>query len=720
MKLYYNGVALHDLGELVVTPPAVRYDPPESPQRAVHTLSVRVDAFEPSWEENQDILGQAVAALRTQHGTLLWQDGRDENLQERPVRVLNHNFPDDPNAWGTTHQQLLITFEWVDHNLVPNAVGGTYQRPGGALVNLGQVERFREGVRFIRPSERRSPRTGGTGTVSAGGVFKVDTRLDLANQRAALEAARDTMMAELVEGADGVLIFGGFNRSVRIVDADIDMDQEHSMVRWSLNATFTRFPDESNYAVVDYRLSTREDNETGQVRLSFSGTIDAPSLADASAKLALLRSAVVPADYTRLSSQTDDREVEGDRDGIAFIEMTFTEEYQKSAGEILHYTVRRQVGEQVRDGSVAVVYSGNVRARGSTATVARDAALTKARQLGLNKESVAGTSAVLLDSQETDTDQQRLAAGQVIVEVEFQYSYQAKGATGYLEWAAEINTDTFGAKQETVSGYAVAATNAAAEALYNTHVKTSYAGRVVLSERINRSKRRRDTPTAGTHETRLEFNLGLHLARTTSAEDAARYSLATEQNFQNRRQSTTVSGTVVSSSQANAETYLTSLLAGLGALGNRTSSRRQGEHTKHAGATTFYRLDFSDTYEKKLEGAAGILQCDLAVETQYAGPRLVVQPIPDGPSVVQNTGIQDGTRTVRGTCTAVNFTTADTWVRAQRAALIAGPYERPPRVDVSYDFPAQVEGDLGLENFSAVRINFNFTEILLEDTYDPA
>lgn len=147
MTLTYNGVALAELGELVIMPPAVRYEPADAPQRAVHTLTVRLHSWQQgSWEDNYETLRTIARAVATQHALLEWVDGNGVEQVSRPVRVVSHSFPEEgATVEHTSHQSIEIVFEWLDHlsATTANALTATYQRTGSAAaLSLGQVERF--------------------------------------------------------------------------------------------------------------------------------------------------------------------------------------------------------------------------------------------------------------------------------------------------------------------------------------------------------------------------------------------------------------------------------------------------------------------------------------------------------------------------------------------------------------------------------------------------
>jgi hypothetical protein len=103
----------------------------------------------------------------------------------------------------------------------------------------------------------------------------------------------------------------------------------------------------------------------------------------------------------------------------------------------------------------------------------------------------------------------------------------------------------------------------------------------------------------------------------------------------------------------------------------------------------------------------------------------VVQPIPRAPdgtggiSIIQDGGIQEGGRVIRGSVTAADRATAEAWARRHRAMLV-GPYYLPERWSTDFEFVPRVDGVAvdGLNgqgstsNVRVHRVDFTFAEIL--------
>jgi len=99
VKLSYNGLALQDLGTLVIAGgPDAEY---AEGQRKRVSLAVRLHTFQQTFAANRGLHDLLLAACRTQNATLLWTEDDGTVRLNRTARVASHSFPEDANAWGT-------------------------------------------------------------------------------------------------------------------------------------------------------------------------------------------------------------------------------------------------------------------------------------------------------------------------------------------------------------------------------------------------------------------------------------------------------------------------------------------------------------------------------------------------------------------------------------------------------------------------------------------
>lgn len=915
MRLIYNGVDLAALGELRVLGESSVREPAEAPQRERVTVRVRLDVFEQSYADNRGLLEQLRVALRTQQAELVWEDG--EVYTQRTVTVADDEVVEEPQTRGGTYWQALVfSFWYYNHDIRSNCLKGTAQVGEAEPLDLGAVLHWEERLRATLVDEYRDKRKLVTLGLTATGRWQADTKASLATRRAALLAQKDALMAALVQGTTCKVGFGTFNEPVRVEDFVATVDQPNhaiawsltgSLVRypdptnftvldltvtlredrgegiprvtlagriaaqteaaararyatlkaalapagyvctmeetearqggsesgsggdgltfidlrftvqyrdpstitctfqrdgentplvdlgtvdhfsdryqttlfdemktkrrrtggvvslsgrwmvsdsltpeqkrtvllekvgvlreqltegvygrlhygtafegmvkvvdgvaeinrakhwidWSLSANFTRFPNEADYALCEWEVSDRQNDADGTVVRSFAGRIGAPSGEAAREKLARLRNQVVPAGYVRLRASANDRwvEVESDKasEGAVYLEVSFAEEYQKAAADVLDWQLRVSDEDDARIGDVRTSYAGTVTAAGATAAAAFTTARAKAAALGDGKYPLRVRATV------TSREPQVLTDGKVLVGVEFNYEYLRKGEKVYVAVTGELSDETFGLTTETVSGFVAAPTLAKAAEAY-AQIRSSYGAALVMNERKPTQSQERllNTDLAVIAAVDRTFPFSFQVVRAKGAV-AMSYTIEPSSNFQTLEVTTQVRGVVRAASAEAAEAYLEAFLGEL-ALGKRVSNGRSKEHMRGPRATgaglaeLFTGLNFTETYVGQLTGMAGILECEVTEEVVYSTDRIVAQPLPDGPSVLQRCGTTEGRRTVQCRCVATTETTGRNWVRGIRTALLtaeAQRYEDPPRIATTFRFLPQTEG----------------------------
>src|ERR1043166_7249537 len=104
MKLIYNGIDLAGLATNVriLQTQAVR-EPAEAPQREKVTVRVRLDFFEQTYLDNQALIEQVRAALKTQQATMLWQDDSGAKYLERTVTAGEDSLLEEAKGRGGTY-----------------------------------------------------------------------------------------------------------------------------------------------------------------------------------------------------------------------------------------------------------------------------------------------------------------------------------------------------------------------------------------------------------------------------------------------------------------------------------------------------------------------------------------------------------------------------------------------------------------------------------------
>ncbi|HVY71763.1 MAG TPA: hypothetical protein VHH73_17660, partial [Verrucomicrobiae bacterium] len=95
-----------------------------------------------------------------------------------------------------------------------------------------------------------------------------------------------------------------------------------------------------------------------------------------------------------------------------------------------------------------------------------------------------------------------------------------------------------------------------------------------------------------------------------------------------------------------------------------------GSHSDVAkAADALQKLNFSAKFAGRIDLDDAILECECTETVTYSGTRWVSQPLPDGPDVVQDCGIQAGRRVVGGTVSASTRAIAEAWTKRKRLLL---------------------------------------------------
>src|SRR5215831_728238 len=146
MQLFYDEIALHDLGTLFVSAQETHGEPEEAPQRLKHTLLIKIKSTHPGYADNLDAMNRVRAALKQQSGRLRWLDDNGTERLNWPVTVAPLNWPENPNEKGTYLQALEVTFFWYENidKSQTNTEAATFQRSGTdtPVIALDTVERF--------------------------------------------------------------------------------------------------------------------------------------------------------------------------------------------------------------------------------------------------------------------------------------------------------------------------------------------------------------------------------------------------------------------------------------------------------------------------------------------------------------------------------------------------------------------------------------------------
>lgn len=454
-------------------------------------------------------------------------------------------------------------------------------------------------------------------------------------------------------------------------------------------------------------------------------------------------------------------------DGVSFIELSFNEEYRRRKADQISSSLQINVRDDATTGLVLTTYSGFVTASGATVDAAYAAAQAKAVALGSGKESAltdpSGNAATLgfLKSSQITWDQRQ--SKQVLsvtdgsqdsaiefVRLTFTYDYQAKMPAGraYIEVNTSIAKDGFGLDTESVSGFVVARDFATADLFYQLQVRSLYNGLLIRSESTTQNKTLAEKlvnaqSTFTAEQVRLEFQFQVQRTKTNYGMN---YSITVTRDFLTCEMATHLRGSIYGPTYAAASNVLDSFLTleldfGVAPL---RDERTQDMNWKSDGPSDaqdstppglFVKLDFDLSYSERLTGVNGLLEFRLTEEIQYSGTRWTVQPLPfagtppanfnpadpgalGGVSVVQPTGLEAGSRTVRGSVTGATRAVCTTWAKDKRTMLTGDldsvKYPQPEKWDWDFEIVPRTQGLITGTNpdVKIHRLNFTFAEIL--------
>lgn len=744
MHLFYNDVALHTLGKVIVASQTLRGDPADAPRRWRRQIKVRLHFHRPDYASNFALVRQVEGIIRRQQAVLRWLDpGTGVVWLNQPAQLVEHDWPESPNAHGTYFQALTLAFEYWETLSDNDAQGlhATFQRSGAGtpVLNLGQVESFKVDRDVRRHHPLRDNRDQVSGRIQCRGRLVADPAQPLATRQAALLAACDQLLAEIT--ASGRLRYGSTDQVVRVDSFAAEVDSARWDVPWSLSATYTLFPDEAGYAQAEFTVSTREDRERNEVVRTFQGQIGANSEVAALAKLAAVRTGILAgATWATTRSETISDQVDGE-DGAAFLRVTFHEEFRRQVGNIVESTLDVVDADDADSGLIRRTYSGRVLAQGATHATAYTTALARARALGHRKFQFQVAADESVEDPSLSAAGDRVTAAPVLVGMRFRYEYRIKGTRLRLSVATRTVQDSYGPDTEQVSGWIVAVDEAACRNAY-TVFKQGYSARLFKHEETGTTTERianlgaGDVPDGAQTSllTRFEFNFAMHSAKASGAH-RARYEIDVTQDWVAREKLTTVRGEAYGNNASNTEAWLALLLGELN-LGTVRSERRTTRHERGPNEDkdeidVVTALSFEASYVAALSGPAAILQCELTEEIECSGPRVVPQPTAASNDVIQLLpSIQSGRRTVSGTVTATDETTALEWIKRQRVLPLPSGFAtggvraaQPPRVSFEPQWVALVDGvarsgdygpGFGVKTVNAklVRARFTLTEMV--------
>lgn len=409
MNAYYNDQALHELTpKVILSSRSATADPPEAPLRWKHTLKLRLNFHEQTYADNWALVTTVRRILRVQGANLKLEDEAGNTILDQTARFLGDDWPEEPNEKNSSwFQSLTLTFEYFENlDTAENAAQrATYQRTGsGTIITLSAIEKFKVEDDTQRYSAFRSHRESTLTRLSISGKFLANPLLDLDARRAALLAAVDAARSEIHNGADGRLVFGDTDKTVRVVSFTADSDQAQDAVPFSMTVQYTRFPDEAGYAQAQFEWATREGKD-GRITGSLRGEILADSEVAALSKLAAVRTSFTSG-FTVAETEVARSNISG-ADGDSFIKLTFNETWERTSEDVTNWELRATDAEETTQGTIRRTYAGSVEATSEASfDSAYQKAMLKARVLGDSKHQFKIGSNVTLVDQQQSADKQ--------------------------------------------------------------------------------------------------------------------------------------------------------------------------------------------------------------------------------------------------------------------------------------------------------------------------
>ena len=435
----YNNFKLSDLGDLMVSQ-SREYDGEDAPQRCKVTHHVTIELFGRSYDDNYALIQQANEALRTQQGVLLWQNETNNEVYVNQTATLAAH--DLPEEWGQYHQTLRLSFFYYEQDFVTQNLALTFTASGvdGSPINLQNVTKWSEGGSTERYTPLHPQRKLQTGKVSVGGYILGDTTLPLAQRRTALISQEQILKAQMTS-AQGTLVFGQppylvFNQVVRIEQWESQVDQATCCIRYSFTASYILFPNEADYALVEFSAAER-DPETGELFLTVNGKIVSPNEATARTALKGLMADVLKrhcydTNSEELSFQTTANAAIADTDGPVFLELSFNGEWKK-------WRKDNQLASFQRTGGSQPVSFGNVNRWNIHYSAKRYSQFHSQRQYG--SASIEGSGTWAGDpTQPLETRRAQLLSQQQAMLAEIN---NAQGALVFGTWNTVVRIEEF-------------------------------------------------------------------------------------------------------------------------------------------------------------------------------------------------------------------------------------------------------------------------------------
>ena len=266
-----------------------------------------------AWSKLQAVLSAQLATR--EYATL----GVQVSLEATPNVI-------EADADGATFTELAFTAQYRRWKSSNQAAAF-----GSPPVSFGNVMKWHDRVSAQRFNPMRPHRERSAGTIEAGGCWRADLGMTVAQRRAQLLAQQQAMKAA-INVAQGPLTFAAWSQVVRVSEFNAEINQAETALEWTMAATYTIFPSESDYTTTEWTAQQR-DNYTGELTLTLAGKIQATSYTVAYAKLeAVVTAATTQWGYAagqKISLEHTSANISANGDGDTFTELSFTTSWKK-------------------------------------------------------------------------------------------------------------------------------------------------------------------------------------------------------------------------------------------------------------------------------------------------------------------------------------------------------------------------------------------------------
>lgn len=636
------------------------------PRRRRTTYTLRQLFTEDTFADNEARYLTMRAALSASEGVLLITDENGSPVVPSVrVRVQSDVLPLD---WRQYVSVPEVKMTGVENLVAATAWDATFTPEGGAAISLPAVKLFKGDMNAEFYGPMTNHRAEGMESTFIEGTYRADPALSPAARRAWLIAQKVALETAVQSAKEGLLTFGDYSKVVRVKQLTFPAGDLTSEMSWMISAERRWLPgDATTHAA--FKLTTKDNADAAERVVTIAGTIKALTEAAATVKRTALRDAYLTAGRLIVDSAWEEDKVDG-TDGAASLRVwSFAYSFRELLpGAVTRATLSIAESTDWETGIITSIYSGRVVA------VSSAAALARARDW----------SAIYpwkISSSETvnSMSEGRPATTDIFSGVEFSYTYRRRGTEVRANVSDETQRQHFGNSARTVSGTAIASTEALALALARSFKPT---GALMLTEVESVAK---DYVTTGAVQQFKQINFS-YTVHVLPLDYTIEYTKEAARDYSKGEVRTTYSGTAWAATEAECDRVIDALVA---TMSNILTDVRQykGRAKGSAGGTATTYLEskgFNITNRADGAGSGGggdsdTIKAEWTVASTYSHNHAVLTEIPFGVAhVQQNVGTTIGTKVASGSITTLDVAAGLTWARAKKPE---GGYQRAGEQD---------------------------------------